>query len=370
MRSAFHLVTRFTGFSALLFVAIACGSPYGEDGDGEGPAGGTEKAGGPGGASTPNNPSSSSTSSGGGGGSPAGESSKVPGPVLLISDSGSRIEGWKFDGASWAQLATVNNPSTRRGFMTASLNGKVVLFGGYDPNTPGLAETWTLDHVKLAWTREAPTTSPPARYGAAMVTLRDKVILFGGVDNLMGATTRIHSDTWSWNGTTWKQEPGGPSARSGHAMATLKGGGDRVVLFGGANPSSRELDDTWIFESATGGWRALPSNVAHPPACFRCTMAPVGDSAVALVGPGLDTQTWVFDGATWSLKAATGPSRRISSMAAVAGPKIVLFGGYTNTVSNAHSDTWSFDGKEWTLLHPPSTPPATVCALGSLVPVP
>src|SRR5688572_18014828 len=100
MRSAFHLVTGFVGFAALLFSVIACGSPYGEDGDGEGgngtPNGGTEKAGGPGGA-TPNNPSS-----GGGGTGPVGESSKVPGPVLLISDSGSRIEGWKFDGASWA----------------------------------------------------------------------------------------------------------------------------------------------------------------------------------------------------------------------------------------------------------------------------
>jgi hypothetical protein len=368
MRSAFHLVT----VASVVFLGlIACGSPYGEDGEEQGtpkPGEGTPKSGDPAGggnASTSGGASSSSSSSSG---APVGET-KPPGPVLLIGDSGSKVEAWKFDGASWTAVATTNNPSTRRGFMTASLNGKAVLFGGYDPATPGLGETWSLD--AMAWKKEAPAASPPARYGAAMVALNDRVILFGGVDNLAGGgATRIHNDTWSWNGTTWKQELGAanPSPRSGHAMATLKG--ERIVLFGGANPQ-REFDETWIFETASG-WRQLPPNVAHPPACFRCTMAPVGigdTAAVALVGPGLDTQTWVFDGAAWTLKAATGPSKRISSMA-VAGSKIVLFGGYTNTVSNAHLDTWSFDGKEWTLLHPPSTPPAIVSALGTLVPIP
>ena len=111
----------------------------------------------------------------------------------------------------------------------------VVLFGGMDIATSTfLGDTWEWDG--RGWTQRA-SSGPSARSEHAMATLGDKVVLFGGgEESIAGATVRIVGsplgDTWAWDGAAWTQRSTtGPSARSGHAMATLAG---KVVLFGGA----------------------------------------------------------------------------------------------------------------------------------------
>jgi hypothetical protein len=56
----------------------------------------------------------------------------------------------------------------------------------------------------------------------------------------------------------------------------------------------------------------------------------------------LATDTWIFDGATWTLSPATGPSGRIGLAMATQGDHVLLFGG------GGLGDTWSFDGAAWT----------------------
>ncbi len=74
---------------------------------------------------------------------------------------------------------------------------------------------------------------PAPRYNSAMVydVARGVTVLFGGqITQYEGG---VSGETWEWNGNSWTQRVvGGPSPRSGHAMAydSVRG---VTVLFGG-----------------------------------------------------------------------------------------------------------------------------------------
>jgi hypothetical protein len=89
----------------------------------------------------------------------------------------------------------------------------VVLFGGL--SDPGFSmETWLWNGG--AWTQSA-ASGPSARGFHAMATLNGKVVLFGGSDD----TSEFLGDTWEWDGIAWTQRRvKGPPARGLHAMAT------------------------------------------------------------------------------------------------------------------------------------------------------
>ena len=82
----------------------------------------------------------------------------------------------------------------------ASLGGdQVLLFGGYGGSLNG--DTWVYDFSANTWTNQSLVSSraqrvdaagPSARYGHAMASLGgDQVLLFGGYDD-----TSYHGDTW------------------------------------------------------------------------------------------------------------------------------------------------------------------------------
>jgi hypothetical protein len=68
---------------------------------------------------------------------------------------------WTWDGTSWTKL-NVTGPSPRQTSL-ATLNGKILLFGGYDGTV--LADTWQWDGA--SWT-QLNVSGPPARYSPAM----------------------------------------------------------------------------------------------------------------------------------------------------------------------------------------------------------
>jgi N-acetylneuraminic acid mutarotase len=122
---------------------------------------------------------------------------------------------WEWDGNTWTEKLAPSGPG-RLGPSMATLGGNVVLFGG-DP----FGETWLWNGA--AWTEWAVTGDrPPGRYNAAMATYGNKVVLFGGFEGelILGAPRR--SDTWEWDGATWKERKiSGPAPRSHHAMAAV-----------------------------------------------------------------------------------------------------------------------------------------------------
>ena len=120
-------------------------------------------------------------------------------------------------------------------------NGRVLLFGGWDPTAACAGasngccrDTWSW--YGNAWTQVS-TAGPSARCGHTMAydTERQQVVLFGGRTKYDCGTTACEvNDTWAWNGTAWASvtTTSPPSARSGHAMA-YDSTRRRLVVFGG-----------------------------------------------------------------------------------------------------------------------------------------
>ncbi len=199
---------------------------------------------------------------------------------------------------------------------------------------------------------------PPARQNHAMATLNGTVVLFGGCsvsdpDEPGGITCSSPlSDTLTWDGMGWtQQDVVGPSARVGHAMASLDG---TVLLFGGAPAvvvSHFDLGDTWTWNATSWTQRSVsgaPVRENHAMAALNGTVVLFGGGSSAYFAP--DPNTWTWDGTTWSRHVpsppyVTSPGERWSLAAATLDGNVVLFGGY---LLAPLGDTWTWDGASWT----------------------
>jgi hypothetical protein len=276
--------------------------------------------------------------------------------------------------ADWTQKLTAKSPPPRSGQAMAydSARGQVVLFGGVGANNTVLSDTWTWDGSN--WTQRLPASSPPARNFHAMAydSIHQQVVLFGG------STSSYHSllsDTWVWDGSNWTQKSpaNSPPARFNHAMAYDAAHG-QVVLFGGCcrDPLS-DTQDTWVWDGSNWSQK-FPANIPGE----RETHVMAYDSAhglIVLFGgqfnvSGHDfavySDTWVWDGSNWTQKlpANSPPGRRYSGMASEpAHGRLLLFGGLVlgnpgDLTGHPVSDTWVWDGSNWMDQSPTRRPPA------------
>ena len=189
-----------------------------------------------------------------------------------------------------------------------------------------------------------------------MTTLDDKVVLFGGSS---GSGSQNFGDTWTFDGASWTlATSAGPSPRWGAAMATLNGS---VVLFGGncfgGSSDDGYADDTWVFDGAT--WTLMLTS--GPPARDSAAMAAINGKVVLFGGENGSAgsgfgDTWTFDGTTWT-QVPTAPPADLAPAMATLGDQIVLSG---------YGDTWTFDGATWTQIStsgPPARQWASMAAL-------
>jgi hypothetical protein len=129
---------------------------------------------------------------------------------------------------------------------------------------------------------------------------RREVVLFGGD----GEGEGYLDDTWTWNGTTWRQEYAETPlrARIGNGLAYDKAR-QEIVLFGGAGgwdpPLDLRLDDTWTWDGTA--WteehpEAHPASIGFGMSYFAATRQVVlfGDDG------GDGDATWAWDGTTWA----------------------------------------------------------------------
>lgn len=269
---------------------------------------------------------------------------------------------------------------------------QTILFGGV--GNGGLSgETWAWDGSE--WRRVA-TGGPAGRIDAGMVydAARERVVLYGGRTSPLSTGT-TYSDTWEWNGTAWTRiQAGGPGARIHFAL-----GYDRArqvtVLYGGVNPGGAELLDIWEWNGQQWSHKTpAPANnfvpfFAYDEGAGVLTLLSLGSgdfhfitdswngtgfASLATTGPGLGpsgvvtrgpsggllafggyngstlvSQTWTWNGTTWSLQAGTGPSARGGAAMSYDRDRdrVVLFGGAT-AASALLADTWEWSGTGWT----------------------
>lgn len=168
---------------------------------------------------------------------------------------------------------------------------------------------------------------------------------------------------------TWRSWPEAMPHRD-YAVATYDAARGRIVHFGGGNSvsSSSTWSDTWLWDQ--GAPRASTSE-AHPPARVRHVMVFDASREVAVLFGGSDmhgvtgeqyADTWEFDGVVWTRAApATSPPGRKSHAMAydAARQRVVLYGGFSGGISyTILSDTWEWDGTDWSERRPPVSPGA------------
>jgi hypothetical protein len=265
----------------------------------------------------------------------------------------------------WLQAFPDTSPPARDSAAISSIGdaGNVLLFGG-SSGTTVLNDTWLFDPAKGAWTLVETPASPGMRNSAAMAPVGndDKAVLFGG----FGYAPGIGDDTWVFDlsDLEWRlvEPTTRPPARYCHAMASFSND-PRVILFGGQSWGGDPMQDTWLFNAASGQWSEV-TRWPSPAARSHSAMAgrPGTDEAVLFGGVayGWDPQddTWVFDigDMQWrQASPATRPEARDShSMAALPGTgRVLLYGGYMSGSFNPNgSDTWSYDAgnDSWSLL--------------------
>jgi hypothetical protein len=126
------------------------------------------------------------------------------------------------------------------------------------------------------------------------------------------------------------------------------------------------------------GTRALRQAPAHvgPPPSPRAYASVAFDEAhgeLVLFGGTVDgrvmlNETWTWDGTAWTQMhpAISPPARQMASMAYDgARHRVVLLGGMSNAAPDKGrlTDTWTWDGKTWTQMHPANQPTALAMPL-------
>lgn len=205
-----------------------------------------------------------------------------------------------------------------------------------------LGETWECDGT--AWFRRAVTRT----------SWNDARLVWDGAKVFATVTNRsLQTETWSYDGFRWQRRPlpTQPPGRT-DAMFAYDSMRGRAVLFGGtaAVGPNYYLTDTWEWDGATWTQRTPPLS---PSWRHSAAMAfdPVRGVTVLFGGngqTGFSQQTWEWDGVTWSLRnPPTAPSARTgSAMTFDAGRgHLVLHGGLS--AAGLESDLWEYDGVTW-----------------------
>jgi len=204
-----------------------------------------------------------------------------------------------------------------------------------------------------SWTHLAEATSPSPRFWESLAydPTDQGVILFGGENDSPRPT-----DTWLWRPSGWVQlhPPASPPGRDLAAMA-YDPATAQLVLFSGEGCTGY-CNDTWIWSDGT--WtEAHPANspsprdgavMAYDPHTRQLVMFG-GNTPACGVNTSGCADTWVWDGANWSLVDTNGP--RVGEGAGVAYDvwtrELVLYGG-----NNVHdTSTWGWTGSRWLLLN-------------------
>jgi hypothetical protein len=214
---------------------------------------------------------------------------------------------WTWDGTTWTRQA-ISLPASANGSMVYSGVAKCVLLLGtvtinYRTTT---AHMWSWSGT--TWEELHAAQLPPGSGPMADDAARGQVVML--IPSPTQNPPAHGTDTWTWDGTSWIQRhpASSPPASTGGATA-IAYDADRkaVVMFGGLYLANSATDQTWTWDGTT--WtKRLPATI--PPARFNHAMAYDASTHTVLLTGGADispsgsitglTDTWTWDGATWT----------------------------------------------------------------------
>jgi hypothetical protein len=190
------------------------------------------------------------------------------------------------------------------------------------------------------------------RHSMAYSPLDRKLYLIGGV----GGGSE-HYDTWSWDGSAWTEETNAGSFRAAVDHAVSEEASGRLIMFGGQELNqSRPIQTMYRLEG--GRWAQLAPNTLPSARSFHA-MAHDYERGLTILYGGTVTdrsassETWAWDGVDWSLvEIASGSSSQPPAMSSARmvydheRRRVVMFGGKT-TAGEYVNTLWAFEGDRW-----------------------
>jgi Putative Ig domain/Galactose oxidase, central domain len=255
---------------------------------------------------------------------------------------------WTWNGTTWTQQTPATSPTARvlSSMVYDSTTSQLLMFGGRNNNADELNDTWTWTGTN--WNRVTSANRPPVLYAASMAydAASGQVILFGG-----STGNGFLNETWAWNGTNWKElnPASSPSARDLSSM-TYDATTEQIILFGGQDSNGDELNDTWSWNGTA--WTQLIPTTNSPKVRVASVMSYDPATAQTVLFGGFNSgsdkylsDTWNWNGTNWSQfrTSSVPPGRGYASLAYDAGTgQLVMFGG-TGATTNL-DDTWNYGG--------------------------
>jgi len=259
---------------------------------------------------------------------------------------------WGFNGEGWHKV-TEGGPRMRV-LASAAYDQKrnmVVQYGGQPMDSfECVRETWEWD--TQTWVQKE-VESPFACDHFAMVydNANAEVILFGGQAESMVP----NNETWSWDGETWTSvSKTGPRSRA-HFGFEYDPTHEQILLYGGYTGSV--FDDFWAWKD--NAWQEInfpgPGTLSHFGMTYDANVNALvifGGASTASSFISLSNKTWILTDGAWSeLDLENSPS--IRGLPAMAydpeRKKILLYGGFDSN-GNELSDTWEWDGNQWSCI--------------------
>lgn len=271
--------------------------------------------------------------------------------MVGLNETGLSRVMYAYDPASqtWSQYPTTTTFPTcvnEGHMMYQEHRGRLAFFGGICTiDTPAGQEVFEFDGTN--WVKlEGNTTVRTVGEASAYDPLRNQMVTFGGTlafSATIGSITTVIRDA-QWSSPFFTQKP---SPRS-LATFTTDPESNTVWMFGGLDENSAfYYGDLWGLRN--GQWYLMPEDANSPGGGCETPLAAFDSDRKVLVVTCSGTETYEFNGTTWSAKDPQNdpPIRRFGAMVYDKRlKKTLIFGGYNN--SNYRNDTWSWDGTNWT----------------------
>lgn len=273
----------------------------------------------------------------------------------LLSDT------WEWDGMTWTRRSTALAPPARMGHaMTYDpVKRVVVLFGGSSTaRAPLHADTWEWNGRE--WSQRITANRPQGRvdHGLAYDSNRRRVLLFGGdAEKLIQGVTFFEpvAQTWELDGTNWvaRTLPLEPAPRA-HPLLAYDAVRRRIVLRAGDVHAGVLAPDTWEFDGAR--WVKLDDAPLPAFERFSSVVWDATSQRVTVFTPSAGV--WTFDGQTWRRVPPTVPGFAYGDASdltwdSARGLVVAVGIGRTSRVT----ETWEFDGTSWSQRSSAIAPP-------------
>ena len=252
-------------------------------------------------------------------------------------------------GSGVSRQTPAGAPAARGGHsMIYDSEHRLTLMFGGGSREQSFNDLWAWNGER--WQRLA-ESGPSARNSAAFVydSHRRQAILVGG-----RTESGLKDDTWEWNGKTWRERNvAGPGLRL-HDFAAFDEQRGRLVLYGGLKPIEKtveRLTDTWEWDGVswsrrdTAGFAAFPSSMAYD--AERRQVVVIAVDATAPPDGERPSAMWAWDGTRWTkISESFGDPTLSPSQPVSPGPEgLVLLDGAMHKGNVAM--TWLWRGGRW-----------------------